>query len=172
MQFAAIASEVGPAAQVQDWYPDMLQLVDECYARTAQGLEEALLAGETAPGSALDKVAAFLVSALDIRRERGSFLSFRASDELPEKQRRRVRERELMILTRLKRVLLGGQRDQSLALRHVDSACAMILACLEVPATAGNGPEQRMWDGEMIELLLAALAEPHAPQSVIHGAAD
>ena len=150
------------------WQPDLLAQIDERYARTAAALEESLLRGETAPGNALDKLAAFLVAALDIRRERGSYLSFRAADGLPEKQRRRVRERELMILTRLKRLLLRGQRDSSLALRHVDSACAMILAALEVPATAGNGPEQRMWDGEMIELLLAALAEPHAPESLTH----
>lgn len=169
LRWAAIVKEAGgpSASQAWEWYPDLQALLDECYSRTAQGLEESLLVGETAPGTALEKLAAFLVAALDIRRERGSFLSFRVSDDLPERQRRRVRERELMLLTRLKRILMKGQHDGSLALRHVDSACAMIFACLEVPATAGEGPEQRMWDGELIELLLAALAEPHAPESVL-----
>jgi len=169
LRWAAILKEAGSPSisQASEWYPDLQALIDECYSRTAQGIEESLLVGETAPGSALEKLAAFLVAALDIRRERGSFLSFRVSDDLPERQRRRVRERELMLLTRLKRILMKGQQDGSLALRHVDSACAMIFACLEVPATAGAGPEQRMWDGELIELLLAALAEPHAPESVV-----
>jgi AcrR family transcriptional regulator len=168
LRWAAIVKEGGSSvSQAWEWYPDLQALLDECYSRTAQGIEESLLVGETAPGNALEKLAAFLVAALDIRRERGSFLSFRVSDDLPERQRRRLRERELMLLTRLKRLLMKGQQDSSLALRHVDSACAMIFACLEVPATAGDGPEQRMWDGELIELLLAALAEPHAPESVV-----
>ncbi|HTC51367.1 MAG TPA: GFA family protein [Steroidobacteraceae bacterium] len=169
LRWAAIVKESGSpsVSQAWEWYPDLQALLDECYSRTAQGLEESLLVGETAPGTALEKLAAFLVAALDIRRERGSFLSFRVGDDLPERQRRRLRERELMLLTRLKRILMKGQHDGSLALRHVDSACAMIFACLEVPATAGEGPEQRMWDGELIELLLAALAEPHAPESVL-----
>jgi hypothetical protein len=169
LRWAAIVKEAGSpsVSQAWEWYPDLQALLDECYSRTAQGLEESLLVGETAPGTALEKLAAFLVAALDIRRERGSFLSFRVSDDLPERQRRRLRERELMLLTRLKRILMKGQQDGSLAMRHVDSACAMIFACLEVPATAGVGPEQRMWDGELIELLLAALAEPHAPESVL-----
>jgi hypothetical protein len=169
LRWASIVKEAGSSSvsQVWEWYPDLQALLDECYSRTAQGIEESLLVGETAPGSALEKLAAFLVAALDIRRDRGSFLSFRVGDDLPEQQRRRLRERELMLLTRLKRILMKGQQDGSLALRHVDSACAMIFACLEVPATAGDGPEQRMWDGELIELLLAALAEPHAPESVL-----
>ena len=169
LRWAAIVKEAGSpsVSQAWEWYPDLQALLDECYSRTAQGLEESLLVGETAPGTALEKLAAFLVAALDIRRERGSFLSFRVGDDLPERQRRRLRERELMLLTRLKRILMKGQQDGSLALRHVDSACAMIFACLEVPATAGDGPEQRMWDGELIELLLAAIAEPHAPESVL-----
>jgi AcrR family transcriptional regulator len=169
LRWASIVKEAGSSSvsQVWEWYPDLQALLDECYSRTAQGIEESLLVGETAPGTALEKLAAFLVAALDIRRERGSFLSFRVSDDLPERQRRRLRERELMLLTRLKRILMKGQQDGSLALRHVDSACAMIFACLEVPATAGDGPEQRMWDGELIELLLAALAEPHMPESVL-----
>jgi len=169
LRWAAVVKEAGSSSvsQAWDWFPDLQALLDECYSRTAQGLEESLLVGETAPGTALEKLAAFLVAALDIRRERGSFLSFRVGDDLPERQRRRVRERELMLLTRLKRILMKGQQDGSLALRHVDSACAMIFACLEVPATAGEGAEQRMWDGELIELLLAALAEPHAPESVL-----
>jgi hypothetical protein len=169
LRWAGIVNQAGSpsVSQAWEWYPDLQALLDECYSRTAQGFEDSLLVGETAPGTALEKLAAFLVAALDIRRERGSFLSFRVSDDLPERQRRRVRERELMLLTRLKRILMKGQQDGSLALRHVDSACAMIFACLEVPATAGDGPEQRMWDGELIELLLAALAEPHAPESVV-----
>jgi hypothetical protein len=169
LRWAAIVKDAGSpgVSQAWEWYPDLQALLDECYSRTAQGLEESLLVGETAPGTALDKLAAFLVAALDIRRERGSFLSFRVGDDLPERQRRRLRERELMLLTRLKRILMKGQQDGSLALRHVDSGCAMIFACLEVPATAGDGAEQRMWDGELIELLLAALAEPHAPESVL-----
>lgn len=168
LRWAAIVKEAGSGvSQAWEWFPDLQALLDECYSRTAQGLEESLLVGETAPGTALEKLAAFLVAALDIRRERGSFLSFRVSDDLPERQRRRLRERELMLLTRLKRILMKGQQDGSIALRHIDSSCAMIFACLEVPATAGDGPEQRMWDGELIELLLAALAEPHAPESVL-----
>ncbi len=55
-------------SQAWEWYPDLQALLDECYARTAQGIEESLLVGETAPGTALEKLAAFLVAALDIRR--------------------------------------------------------------------------------------------------------
>ena len=105
LRWAAIVKEAGSpsVSQAWEWYPDLQALLDECYSRTAQGIEESLLVGETAPGKALEKLAAFLVAALDIRRERGSFLSFRVSDDLPERQRRRLRERELMLLTRLKR---------------------------------------------------------------------
>ncbi len=151
-----------------EWYPDLQALLDECYSRTAQGLEESLLVGETAPGTALEKLAAFSGGRAGYpSRARLVPVVSGVSDDLPERQRRRLRERELMLLTRLKRILMKGQQDGSLAMRHVDSACAMIFACLEVPATAGVGPEQRMWDGELIELLLAALAEPHAPESVL-----
>ena len=174
VRWGAIAQDAGSpsVSQAWDWFPDLQALLHECYSRSAQGMEESLLKGETAPGNALDKLAAFLVAALEIRRERGSFLSFRVGDDLPDTERRRLRERDMMIRTRLKRILMRGQRDGSLALRHMDSACAMILACLEVPAEAGDGAEQRMWDGELIELLLAALAEPHAPESVLRREID
>ena len=90
LRWAAIVKEAGSpsVSQAWEWYPDLQALIDECYSRTAQGLEESLLVGETAPGTALEKLAAFLVSALDVRRERGSFLSFRVSDDLPERQQR------------------------------------------------------------------------------------
>jgi len=163
MRWSTIAREAGisHAACGRSWFPDMPALVDECYSRTAQGLEESLLRAETAPGSALDKLAAFLVAAFETRRERGQFLSFQPVEELPLPRRKRLRERELMVLARLKRLLAKGQRDGSLALRHIDSTCAMILACLLLPVTTDTAAEQQMWDGEIVELLLAALAEPH-----------
>src|SRR6202007_1505506 len=75
----AIAREIGEAEAVKasEWFEDVASLIDECYARTAQGLGDSLLRAETAPGTALDKLAAFVVAALEIRRGRGGFLSFR-----------------------------------------------------------------------------------------------
>ena len=140
--------------------------IEACYSHTAQSLEESLLRAETAPGSALDKLAAFLVAALEMRRARGSLLSFKPSEELSFVQRKRLRERELMVRTRLKRLLMKGQRDGSLALRHADAGCSMILACLQAPDMADDRPIQQMWDAELVELVLAALAEPHAPEPV------
>jgi len=77
----------------------------------------------------------------------------------------------------LKRLLNKGRRDGSLALRNLDSACELILASLQAPDVAVDGPEQRMWDSELVELLLAALSEPHPPAdeasrsvAVAHGA--
>ena len=161
--WSTIVGETGNpnAARAFGWFEDMPALVEECYSRTAQGLEESLLRAETAPGTALDKVAAFLVAAFETRRERGSLLSFQPSDGLPEAQRKRLRERDMMVRTRLKRLLVKGQRDGSLALRNTDPACHLILACLQAPAATEKGPEQQMWDAELVELLLAAIAEPH-----------
>jgi hypothetical protein len=168
MRWSTLAREAGHlnVSRAWLWFEDMQALVGECYSRTAQGLDESLLRAETAPGTALDKLAAFLVAALETRRERGSFLPFSPSDDMPAVQRKRLRERDLMVRTRLKRLLMQGQRDGSLALRHTDSACALILACLQVPVVTDDGPEQRMWDAELVELLLAALAEPHATDKV------
>ena|SRR5687767_9061149 len=163
VRWSAIAREAGTAnvARAWRWFPDMPALVNECYSRAARGMEENLLCAETTPGTALDKLAAFLVAALDMRRERGSLLSFRRWDEMPAAQRRRLCEHDMMVRTRLKRMLVAGRQDGSLAQRNCDSACEMILACLQVPAVTADSPEQRTWDGELIELLLAALAEPH-----------
>jgi hypothetical protein len=72
-----------------------------------------------------------------------------------------------MVRTRLKRLLTKGRRDGSLALRNLDSACELILASLMVPDVAVDGPEQRMWDSELVELLLAALSEPHPPEGAV-----
>jgi hypothetical protein len=165
---ARVVARRGPTgmqwSDVEDasrWFQDMPALVDECYSRTAQGLEDSLLRGETAPGTALEKLAAFLVAALETRRERGSFLSFRRDDDMPAARKRRLRERDMMIRTRLKRILIKGQHDGSLALRNSDSACELILACLQAPSATDGGIQQQMWDGELVELLLAALSEPH-----------
>jgi AcrR family transcriptional regulator len=168
LRWSTIAREAGgpSVSRAWRWFQDMPALIEECYSRTAQGLEESLLRAETAPGTALDKLAAFLVAALEVRRERGSLLSFRPTQELALVQRKRLRERELMVRTRLKRLLMKGQRDGSLALRHADAGCSMILACLQAPDMADDGPSQQMWDAELVELLLAALAEPHAPEPV------
>jgi len=165
MQWSAIAHEAGNPGveEASRWFPDMPSLVDECYSRTAEGLEQSLLRGETAPGTALEKLAAFLVAALEVRRERGSFLSFRRGDDMPAATRRRLRECDMMIRTRLKRILIKGQHDGSLALRNPDSACELILACLQAPSVTEGGAQQQMWDGELVELLLAALSEPHTP---------
>jgi AcrR family transcriptional regulator len=166
MQWSGIAAEAGneQAMLAASWFEDSAALIDECYARTAQAFAEALLRGETAPGSALDKVAAFLVAALELRRERGSLLSFRRGRDLPNALQRRLHEWDQMVRTRLKRLLTKGRRDGSLALRNLDSACELILASLMVPDVAVDGPEQRMWDSELVELLLAALSEPHPPE--------
>jgi hypothetical protein len=163
VRWSTIVRETGNpnAAHAFGWFEDVPALVEECYSRTAQGLEESLLRAETAPGTGLDKVAAFLVAALETRRERGSLLSFHPAEGLPQAQQRRLRERDMMIRTRLKRLLLKGQRDGSLALRSADPACALILACLQSPAVTEQGPEQQIWDAELVELLLAAVAEPH-----------
>lgn len=166
IRWSAIAQEAGneQAVLAASWFEDDASLVDECYARTAQAFAEALLRGETAQGTALDKVAAFLVAALELRRERGSLLSFRRGRDLPMALQRRLHEWDQMVRARLKRMLTRGRRDGSLALRNLDSACELILASLQVPDVAVDGPEQRMWDGELVELLLASLSEPHPPE--------
>lgn len=165
MQWSSIAHDAGHPGveEVSRWFSDMPSLVDECYSRTAEGLEQSLLRGETAPGTALEKLAAFLVAALEVRRERGSFLSFRRGDDMPAATRRRIRECDMMIRTRLKRMLIKGQHDGSLALRNPDSACELILASLQSPSISDGGAQQQMWDGELVEMLLAALSEPHTP---------
>jgi len=168
VRWSVLAREAGGASvsRAWQWFEDMPALVDECYARTARGLCESLLHAETAPGTGLDKLAAFLVTALEMRRERGSFLSFRPLEGMSPAQERRLREHELVVRTRLRRLLVQGQRDGTLALRHADSACTMIFACLQAPMVVDLGPEQQMADAELIELLLAALAEPHAPEGL------
>ena len=142
-----IAVEAGgePSGTAPEGLDDALALVDQCYARTAQALADSLLRAETAPGTALDKMAAFLVAALEARRQLGTLLSFRRGRNLPDALQRRLHERDMMVRTRLK----------------PDSACELILASLMVPDVAVTGPEQMIWDSELVELLLAALAEPH-----------
>lgn len=166
VRWSGIAYEAGneQAVLAAGWFEDSDALLDECYARTAQAFAEALLRGETTPGTGLDKVAAFLVAALELRRERGSLLSFRRGRDLPNALQRRLHEWDQMVRTRLKRLLGKGRRDGSLALRNLDSVCELILASLMVPDVAVDGPEQRMWDSELVELLLASLSEPHAPE--------
>ena len=179
MRWAAIVYEVGNPQTVlaSQWFEDLTALIDECYCRSAQGLSDALLRAETAPGTVLDKVAAFVVAALETRRERGAFLSFRRGGDLPLALQRRLHEHDTTVRMRLKRVLARGRRDGSLALRNLDSAVELLLASLQVPTVVVDGPEQRMWDSELVELLLAALSEPHPPEAVpsksvavIHGA--
>ena len=163
LPWPAIVREAGADTQgaLPVGYEDPMVLIDACYARTAQVLAEALLRAETAPGTALDQVAAFLVAALEARRACGTLLSFRRGRDLPPALQRRLHERDQMVRTRLKRLLLRGVRDGSLARRNPDSACELILASLMVPDVAVTDPEQMIWDSELIELLLAALAEPH-----------
>lgn len=167
MRWAAIAYEAGNAQAVMasQWFEDLSALIDECYARTAQGLSDSLLRAETAPGTALDKVAAFIVAALETRRSRGAFLSFRRGGDLPQPLQRRLHEHDTTVRMRLKRLLNKGRRDGSLALRNLDSAVELLLASLQVPTVVVDGPEQRMWDSELVELLLAALSEPHPPEA-------
>jgi DNA-binding transcriptional regulator YbjK len=154
-----------PLGAVPDWLDDAFALIDQCYARTAQALADSLLRAETAPGTALDKMAAFLVAALEERRHVGTLLSFRRGRNLPDALQRRLHERDMMVRTRLKRLLEQGRRDGSLARRNPDSACELILATLMVPDVAVTDPEQLIWDSELVELLLAALAEPHPSDS-------
>jgi AcrR family transcriptional regulator len=163
----AIAIEAGgePFGTAPEWLDEPLALVDQCYARTAQALSDSLLRAETAPGNALEKLAAFLVAALEARRELGTLLSFRRGRNLPDALQRRLHERDVMVRTRLKRLLEQGRRDGSLARRNADSACELILASLMVPDVAVTDPEQLIWDSELVELLLAALAEPHPAES-------
>ena len=174
IRWSAIAHEAGneQAVLAASWFEDDFALLDECYARTAQAFAEALLRGETAPGTAIDKVAAFLVAALELRRERGSLLSFRRGRDLPMPLQRRLHEWDQMVRARLKRMLTRGRRDGSLALRNLDSACELILASLQVPDVAVAGPEQIMWDSELVELLLAALSEPHPPEGLTRRSVD
>ncbi len=130
------------------WFEDLSALIDECYSRTSQGLSDSLLRAETAPGTALDKLAAFLVAALETRRGRGAFLSFRRGGDLPQALQRRLHEHDTTVRMRLKRLLNKGRRDGSLALRNLDSAVELLLASLQVPTVVVDGPEQRMWDSE------------------------
>lgn len=163
MPWPSIVQEAGSeqALVAATWFQDSAELIDACYARTAQALDDSLLRAETAPGTALDKLAAFLVAALEQRREIGTLLSFRRGRDLPTALQHRLHERDEMVRTRLKRLLGRGRRDGSLALRNLDSACELILAALQAPDVAVNDSEQRMWDSELVEFLLAALAEPH-----------
>lgn len=164
LSWPAIAYEAGdPGADFASRFDGLPSLIDACYARTAHGLSDSLLSAETAPGAALDKVAAFLVAALEVRRSRGTLLSFRRCADLPASLQRRVHEYDAMTRTRLKRLLQQGHRDGSLALRNVDTAVELLLACLQVPAVVTDEPQQRMWDSELVELLLAGISEPHPP---------
>lgn len=163
LPWAAIAIEAGgePFGIAPEWVEDLPALIDECYARTAQALADSLLRAETVPGNALEKLAAFLVAALEARRRHGTLLSFRRGRNLADALQRRLHERDMMVRTRLKRLLEQGNRDGSLARRNADSACELILASLMVPDVAVSDPEQLIWDSDLTELLLAALAEPH-----------
>lgn len=136
-----------------------------------QVLNHSLMCAETAPGTALDKLAAFLVAALEGRRERRESLALAAEEDLPLAERKRLREEDMMVRARLERLLIKGQRDGSIAHRQVDSASAMILACLRAPSMSRSRLEQQTWDGELVELLLAAVAEPH-PLVVLRPAAE
>ena len=62
VRWSAIAREAGTSnvAHAWRWFPDLPALVDECYSRSAQGLEESLLRAETTAGNAIDKLAAAL----------------------------------------------------------------------------------------------------------------
>lgn len=163
LRWPSIARESGneQAVQIEEWFEDLDALLGECYARTAQGLHDSLLRAETAPGTALDQVAAFIVAALEIRRARGVLLSFRRGADLVPSLQRRLNEHDIAVRMRLKRLLNKGRTDGSLALRNADSAVELLLATLQAPNVVIDGPEQHMWDGELVELLLAALAEPH-----------
>ena len=163
MHWTAIAREAGNELAGMDptWFEDVEELIDACYARTAQAFMDSLLQAETAPGTALDQIAAFLVAILEIRRQRGTLLSFRRGRDLPTPLQRRLHERDMMVRMRLKRILSKGRRDGSLALRNSDSACELILASLQVADIAAEEPEQRMWDSELVEFLLAALSPMH-----------
>jgi AcrR family transcriptional regulator len=163
MLWSAIAREAGSEQAELDpaWFGDVAELIDACYARTAQAFMDSLLQAETAPGTALDQVAAFLVAILEMRRQRGTLLSFRRGRDLPMPLQRRLHERDMMVRMRLKRILNKGRGDGSLALRNVDSACELILASLQVADIAAEEPEQRMWDSELVEFLLAALSPMH-----------
>ncbi len=163
MLWQAIAREAGNAEAEMDpsWFEDTNELIDACYARTAQAFADSLLQAETAPGTALDQVAAFLVSVLEMRRQRGTLLSFRRGRDLPTPLQRRLHERDMMVRMRLKRILNKGRGDGSLALRNPDSACELILASIQVADIAAEEPEQRMWDSELVEFLLAALSPTH-----------
>jgi hypothetical protein len=163
MLWAAIASETRKDESELDasWFDSTDELIDACYARTAQALSDSLLSAETSSGTALDQIASFLVSALDMRRQRGALLSFRRGRDLPDRLQRRLHERDMMVRSRLKRILSKGRRDGSLALRNTDSACELILASLQVADIAAEEPEQRMWDSELVEFLLAALSPMH-----------
>ena len=166
MLWSAIAQETGSEQAEFDptwptWFEDIDDLIDACYARTAQAFADSLLQAETAPGTALDQIAAFLVAVLDMRRQRGTLLSFRRGRDLPTHLQRRLHERDMMIRSRLKRILNKGRRDGSLALRNPDSACELILASIQVADIAAEEPEQRMWDSELVEFLLAALSPTH-----------
>jgi hypothetical protein len=160
---STVAREIDSGPQIAEelWLEDPDELVDACYARTAQVFADALLRAETAPGTALDQVAAFLVAALEMRRECGALLSFRRGRDLPQYLQRRLHERDMMVRTRLKRLLGRGRQDGSLALRNLDSACELMLASLQVADVAADSPEQRMWDSELVEFLLAALSPTH-----------
>lgn len=163
MLWSALTSEVGNELAGMDpaWFGTVEELIDACYARTAQAFADSLLQAETAPGTALDQIAAFLVAILEMRRQRGTLLSFRRGRDLPEPLQRRLHERDMMVRMRLKRILSKGRRDGSLALRNSDSACELILASLQVADIAAEEPEQRMWDSELVEFLLAALSPMH-----------
>src|ERR1700744_5198681 len=169
MGWSGIAGEAGNEQVVlaASWFEDSAALIDECYARTAHAFAEALLRGETAAGAPAGKKEGLLVAALELRRERGALLSFRRGRDLPNVLQRRLHEWDQMVRTRLKRLLTKGRRDGSLALRNLDSACELILASLMVPDVAVDGPEQRMWDSELVELLLASLSEPHPPEGAL-----
>lgn len=149
-----VAREAGTRSLVvQRRFEDIDQLVYECHVGSAALVEASLLRAETAAGPARDRLGAFLVTALRLKRERGSLLPLRGVPALPTTSAKRLREREQMIRVRLERLLRKGERDGSLATPDREAAIELVLATLHHHSGARD-----THDPALVRLVLVALA--------------
>jgi hypothetical protein len=118
--------------------PDLVRL---CYRRSAQALEDALMAAETTTGLAVQKLDVFLDWMFAARAERGCLLPLALAEGPTRVDVLWCRDKERAIRTRLERMIRSGQRDGSINARDAGAACHLILALLqspEVPVVAGT----------------------------------
>lgn len=158
--WSALARELQTSALAlqRRWGSNISALVAECHARSTDALATALLSAETAHGAGLDRLGAFLRAAFAIKRARGAVLPLWQPPQGSPAERRRRRERALMIRTRLERLVERALRDGSIAASNRTVIAELLLAVLSAPPSQPPGPAPAARDVETTALLLRALA--------------